>query len=159
MGKATLFSSSILGLIALGAMTGSAARAQEKPIQRKQLPLAVEKTVAEQSKGATIRGFSTEIDKSKRIYEAELSVNGHKKDISIDEQGNVVEVEEEVSIDSLPSAVRDGLTKAAGTGTIRGVESLTKAGKLVAYEATVKTGTKSSEIQVGPDGRKLAHSE
>jgi hypothetical protein len=37
------------------------------------------------------------------------------------------------------------------------VESLTKNGKLVAYEGHVKTGTRRSEIQVGPNGEKLAH--
>ena len=36
------------------------------------------------------------------------------------------------------------------------VESLTKKGKLVAYEAVVTNGKKHSEIQVGPDGKKLA---
>jgi hypothetical protein len=55
--------------------------------------------------------------------------------------------------------VKDGLAKAAGTGTIGKVESLTKSGKLVAYEAVVQKGKKRSEIQVGPDGRKLAHPE
>jgi hypothetical protein len=60
---------------------------------------------------------------------------------------------------ALPTAVKEGLTKAAGAGTISKVESLTKGGKLVAYEAVVKTGTKRSEVQVGPDGKKLAHPE
>ena len=46
-----------------------------------------------------------------------------------------------------------------GTGTIGKIESLTKGGKLVAYEAHVKTGTKRSEIQVGPNGEKLARPE
>jgi hypothetical protein len=59
----------------------------------------------------------------------------------------------------LPAAVKDGLTKAAGAGTIGKVESISKRGKLVAYEAVVKTGTKRSEIQVGPDGKKLARAE
>jgi hypothetical protein len=77
----------------------------------------------------------------------------------MDAQGHVLEIEEEMTLESLPAAVRDGLTKAAGKGTIRKVESLTKNGKLVAYEAAVKTGTKNSEVQVGPDGKKLAHPE
>jgi hypothetical protein len=29
----------------------------------------------------------------------------------------------------------------------------------MAYEAQVRTGTKRSEIQVGPDGKPLAHEE
>jgi uncharacterized membrane protein YkoI len=133
--------------------------AQEKKLQRSDLPAAVQKTVDEQSKGATIKGFSTEVEDGKKIYEVQLTVNGHGKDISMDPQGHVLEVEEEMPLDSLPPAVRDGLTKAAGKGTIRKVESLTKNGKLVAYEAAVKTGTKNSEVQVGPDGKKLAHPE
>jgi uncharacterized membrane protein YkoI len=135
------------------------AQAQEKKIKREDLPPAVEKTVAEQSKGATIRGFSTEVEKGKRLYEAALTVNGHGKDISMDAKGNIVEVEEEVSMESLAPAVKEALTKAAGKGTIAKVESLTKNGKLVAYEAVVKRGTKRSEIQVGPNGEKLAHPE
>lgn len=152
--KKLLVASLVAGLAMI-----SAVQAQEKKIKREELPPAVEKTVAEQSKGATIKGFVTEVEDGKRLYEVELTVNGHGKDISMDEQGNIVEVEDEVSMDSLPAAVKEGLTKAAGTGTITKVESLTKGGKLVAYEAGVKTGTKRSEVQVGPDGKKLAHPE
>jgi hypothetical protein len=148
----------LMALVA-GLATVSVLQAQEKKLKREELPPAVEKTVAQESKGATIRGFSTEMEAGKRLYEVELKVDGHGKDISMDEQGNIVEVEEEVAIESLPANVKDGLTKAAKSGTIAKVESLTKNGKLVAYEAVVKTGTKHSEIQVGPDGQKLAHPE
>ena len=142
-------------VIILGLCT--TASAQEKKIKREQLPVAVEKTVAQESQGATINGFSTEIDNGKRLYEVELTISGHSKDISMDKNGNVVEVEEEVSMDSLPSAVQDALQKRAGAGRIGKIESLTKNGKLVAYEAHVKTGAKRSEIQVGPNGEKLTH--
>jgi uncharacterized membrane protein YkoI len=135
------------------------ANAQEKKITKADLPVAVQKTVDAQTPGAAIRGFSTEIENGKRIYEAELMVSGRTKDISMDKDGNIIENEEEVALDSLPTAVRDGLTHAAGSGTITKVEALTKNNKLVAYEAAVKNGSKRSEIQVGPDGKKLAHPE
>src|SRR6478736_4879146 len=86
-------------------------------------------------KGATIRGYSTEVEKGKRLYEAQLTVNGHSKDISMDASGNILAIEEEVSGDSLPTNVKEALTKAAGAGTITKVESIAKNGKLVAYEA------------------------
>jgi hypothetical protein len=149
-----LFASLVIALA-----TVSAAQAQEKKLKRAQLPAAVEKTVAEQSQGATIKGFSTEIEKGKRVYEVAMTVGGHGKDILIDSKGNVIEVEEVVAMDSLSQPVKDGLTKAAGTGTISKIESLTKSGTLVAYEAAVKRGAKHSEIQVGPNGEKLAHPE
>jgi putative PepSY-like beta-lactamase-inhibitor len=154
-----LYSKVVTASLVAGLAALSGVQAQDKKIKREELPAAVEKTVAQQSAGATIRGFSTEVEEGKRLYEVELTVNGHGKDISMDEQGNVVEVEEEVSLGSLPPAVKDGLTRAAGDGTIAQVESISKRGKLVAYEAVVKTGTKRSEIQVGPDGKKLAHPE
>jgi uncharacterized membrane protein YkoI len=131
--------------------------ASEKSIERKDLPPAVEKTVVEQSKGATIRGFSREIEDGKTLYEAALIADGHSRDVSMDEQGRIVEVEEEVSLSALSPAVREGLGKAAGSGHIAKVESLTKGGKLVAYEAAVRNGSKRSEVQVGPDGKPLAH--
>ncbi len=137
----------------------SAAQAQERKIKRAQLPPAVEKAVAEQTQGATIKGFSTEIEKGKRVYEVAMTISGHGKDILVDSKGNVIEVEEEVAMDSLSQPVKDGLTKAAGAGTISKIESLTKNGALVAYEAVVKRGAKHSEIQVGPNGEKLAHPE
>ncbi len=135
------------------------ANAQEKKITKADLPVAVQKTVDAQTPGAAIRGFSTEIENGKRIYEAELTLNGRSKDISMDKDGNIIEIEEEVSLDSLPQTVRDGLAHAAGSGTITKVEALTKNNKLVTYEAEVKNGTRRSEIQVGPDGKMLAHPE
>ena len=147
-----------LALLAM-ALAFSVAQAQEKKIKREQLPPAVEKTVATESQGAMIKGFATEVENGRRLYEAELIVNGHHKDISMDRNGAIVEVEEEVSIDSLPTAVQVALRKAAGSATIEMVESLTKNGKLVAYESRVKRGARRSEIQVGPNGEKLKRPE
>jgi hypothetical protein len=149
----------VSGAVLVLGLVFTVANAQEKKLTRKQLPPAVEKTVASESEGATIKGFATEVEKGQRLYEAELIVNGHHKDILMNRQGVIVEVEEEVSMDSLPATVQDGLRKAAGSGTIGMIESLTKHGKLVAYEGQVKTGTKRSEIQVGPQGEKLKRPE
>ena len=135
------------------------ALAQEKKIKREDLPPAVEKTVAAQSQGAAIRGFSTEKEKGQVFYEAEMTVNGHSKDILMDANGAIVEVEEQVELDRLPADVKAGLTAKAGKGTIKKVESITKHDKLVAYEAQVMTDGKRSEVQVGPDGKPLDHEE
>ena len=146
--------------IAVGVLCLSAAcDAQEKKIKRSDLPPAVERTVAAQSAGATIRGFSQEKKNRQTYYEVELTVNGHTKDILIDTTGAIVEVEEEVALDSLPAEVKTGLLAKAGKGNIGKVESITKHDRLVAYEARVDTNGKKSEAQVGPDGRPLAHEE
>ena len=135
------------------------ASAQEKKINRSDLPPAVEKTVAAQSAGATIRGFSTEKENGQTLYEVEMTFNGHSKDVSMTADGSVVEVEEQVALDSLSPEVKAGLLAKAGKGKILKVESLTKKDKLVAYEAKIETDGKKSEIQVGPDGKPLDHEE
>ncbi len=148
-----------LALAACGLLLAGTAPAQEKKIKRSDLPPAVEKTVAAQSAGATIRGFSTEKEKGQTLYEAEMTVNGHSKDVLIAADGTVVEVEEQVAFDSLPADVKAGLQAKADKGKIMKVESLTKKDKLVAYEAQVETNGKKSEVQVGPDGKPLDHEE
>jgi hypothetical protein len=81
-------------------------------------------------------------------------------DVVID-RGEIIEIEEEVAFDSLPAEVRmrSGLKAKAANGKLGKVESLTKQGKIVAYEAQVLNNDKMSEIQVGPDGKPLDHEE
>jgi hypothetical protein len=56
---------------------------QEKTLSRSQLPPAVEKAIQAQSQGATIKRFVTERENGKTVYEAEMIVGGHTKDIQI----------------------------------------------------------------------------
>jgi len=98
-------------------------------------------------------------DSGQTLYEVEMTVNGHSKDISMAADGSIVEIEEQVALDSLSPEVKAGLQAKAGKGKILKVESLTKKDKLVAYEAQVDTNGKKSEVQVGPDGKPLDHEE
>lgn len=137
----------------------AAAGAQERKIKRSALPPAVERTVAAQSAGATIKGFSKEKENSATYYEAEMIVNGHVEDVSMLESGEIAEVEEQVEKDTLPGAVKAALLAKAGKGRITKVESITNRSKLVAYEAQIRTNGKRSEVQVGPNGETLSHEE
>ena len=138
-----------------GLLLAGMASAQEKKIKRSDLPPAVDKTVAQQSRGATIRGFSTEKENGQTLYEVEMTVDGHSKDISMATDGSIVEIEEQVRLDSLPPEIKAGLQAKAGKGKILKVESLTKKDKLVAYQAQLETNGKKSEVQIGPDGKPL----
>jgi hypothetical protein len=146
-------------ILIAGPLFVASAAAQEKKIKRSDLPPAVEKTVAAQSVGASIKGFSKENEKGQTYYEAEMIVKGHTKDVLIDINGNIVEVEEQVAMDALPANVKAGLQAKAGEGKLVKVETITKKDKLVAYEAQVTKGGKKSEVQVGPDGKPLDHEE
>jgi hypothetical protein len=93
--------------------------AQEQKINRSELPKAVEKTVQEQSKGATIRGFSKEMESGQITYEAEMLVNGHTKDEQIDANGAVLEIEEQMDLQALPADVGPGCTRKLVKATLQ----------------------------------------
>lgn len=138
---------------------GTLSYAAEKPVPRAELPPAVQKTADEQSRGATVKRFVKDNEDGQLEYEMEMVVNGHTKDVSIAPDGRLLEVEEQVELSQLPLTVKGGLKDKAGRGTITKVESITKKGKIVAYEAQVRTDGRHSEIQVGPDGKPLSHEE
>lgn len=135
------------------------AHAAEKKLSRSQLPEAVRKTADQQSAGATVRDYTSDTEGGRLEYEVEMTVNGHSKDVAIAPDGRLLEVEEQVQFDALPAGVQAGLKAKARRGTIEKVESITKRGRIVAYEAQVMTAGKHSEIQVGPAGKSLAHEE
>ncbi len=139
--------------LAVLCLSASCALAADQPVKMKDLPPAVQKTVQEQSKGATIRGLSKEIEDGKTYYEVELIADGHNhnKDILIDASGAVAEIEEQVALDAVPAAVKATIEKSAGTGKILKVESVQKQGK-ISYEARIEQAGKKREITVQADG-------
>ena len=133
----------------------SLAQEIERPARMKDLPQAVQATVREQSRGAVVLGLTVETENGQTFYEASLKVKGRVRDVLIDASGNVVEVEEQVTLASLPPAARAEIVRQAGKGRILMVESITKNNAIVAYEAHVKTAGKISEIKVDPYGKTL----
>ncbi len=152
-------SSRLSKLLILALLATAPVFAAEKKIARNQLPAAVQKTAEAQSAGATIHGYSQDREDGKLEYEVEMTFQGHSKDVTIAPDGDLLEVEEQVALDQLPTSVQTALLAKAGKGSITKVESIMKHGALVAYEAQVATGAKHSEIQVGPAGQKLVHEE
>ena len=143
-------------LLTLALTTTAVLTAQEQRIKRRDLPAAVARTAAIESRGAKVRGYSTERENGQTFYEVETSVKGHHRDVLIDSSGTVFEVEEQVQLAALAAPVRNGLMAAAGKGRVTGVESITKGGRIVAYEARVNTNGKRSEVSVDPDGKPIS---
>ena len=113
----------------------------------------------EQSKGAIVKGYPKDNEDGQVEYEVVMMVNGHTKDVSIGTAGNVLEIEEQIEMNVLSSSVKAAIEAKAGNGNVTKVESLTKNGSVVAYEAQVTINGKNIEIQVGPHGETLTHEE
>lgn len=149
----SLSSIGALTLIALPAFGG------DKKLLRNQLPAKVLVTADRETAGAKIKGYATETEHGKKVYEVESVVNGHTRDLQIAADGTLNEIEEEVAIKDLSAPVSSAILSRAKGATVTKVESLTKHGTLVAYEASVEKNGHKGEIQVGPDGGNLPHEE
>jgi uncharacterized membrane protein YkoI len=134
-------------VVSLGAMF-----AAEKKIAYQDLPPSVQKAVPAETNGAEIKGYNRETEKSKTFYEVETILNGKSRDVLFDASGVLVEVEEEIALNSIPAAAKAAIEKRTANGKVNKVERVTK-GQSVSYEAeiTSKSG-KRSEIVVKADG-------
>jgi len=105
-------------------------------------PAAVRTTIEAETKNATLKSVSKETEKGKTQYEVETLVNGKTRDLLVDPAGKVIEVEEEIAVESAPAAVQDALRQ---RGTVLRIESVLRDG-VTTYEASVqaKGGRKSS---------------
>ena len=148
-----------LGLLVTSLWITTAAAAEvplEKSAEVRALPAAVLKTVLAEGVGATVRAVLTEKGAdSVLVYEVEMRIKGLTKDIVVGADGTLLVNEQQMTLASLPPAVRATIVKNAGRRRIQMVESVTKVGKLEFYEAHVVSGKAVTEIKVAPDGALL----
>jgi hypothetical protein len=145
-------------LFAIIALGGSAL-AQEKKgkgLQLKDLPAAVQKTVQANLKGGEIKNIAKEKEDGVEQYEVESALNGKARDFNVDSKGALLVVEEETTIDAIPAAAKAGILKKVGDGKLGMVETFTKTGQPMMYEAayTDKKG-KKHEVLVKADGTEI----
>jgi uncharacterized membrane protein YkoI len=127
--------------------------AQEAKIQFKDLPEAVKATAKAQSQGATVKGYSKEVEKGKTEYEVQLIVDGKKRDVSIAPDGKVLETEEVVAFSSVPEKAQGAITREAAGSEVEKVEMI-KSDQTTVYEALVHKNGKKREVRVLENGEK-----
>jgi len=127
------------------------ALATDKPMKLSDMPLAVQKTIREQTRGATIIGTLTEIENGETFYECESLQNGRTRDFLVDKTGSVVEIEDQASLEEVPERVKMAVQRAASTGKLTKLERV-KRGNAITYEAAVVKNGKKTGMELRPDG-------
>lgn len=131
---------------------GLTAVAAESRVKVEELPAAVQTSMKEHTKGATILGASKEREHGRMIYEVETKLDGKSRDLSFDDKGSLLEVEQEIDLDSIPAPAKEAIQKKLPGATIKKVESVTH-GSITSYEADVRTKAgRNQEVAVNADG-------
>ena len=138
---------------AIAVMPVGAAAAQEPNAKLKSLPPAVQRAVETETKGATIKDVSKEVENGKTVYQVETLVAGRTRDMVFAADGALLVVEEQSSLEALPAAARSAIEKQATGGRVTSVEVVRKGADL-SYEAVVVKAGKKTEVVVNADGTK-----
>lgn len=143
-----LVAAAILGITGIVGARAQASTADQK-VQLKDLPPVVRATVEAETKNATLKGLSREIQNGHVVYELESVVDGRTRDLMIDAAGKVYVIEEEVGLAKAPAPVKVAME---ARGRIVKLESVTEQGRL-RYEGRVQTKAgKTVALELNADG-------
>jgi hypothetical protein len=125
--------------------------AQEKEIDKKDLPKDVLTSFQKSYPDATIKGAATEKEEGKTYYEIESTEGSIHRDILYTKEGKVVEVEESLTATEIPDLVKNSVMKEYPKCEINKAEKVTKAGK-TNYELKITKGEQKYEVVLDSKG-------
>jgi hypothetical protein len=140
----------IMSGIALGVVISVGAQAAQKVVKQADLPSAVQKTAGQESAGATVTGYYKDKVDGLTVYEMDLTVDGKTRGIKMDEEGVVTSVVQEMAWDQVPGDVQKNFTNVSSKGKLGPVSSVSKEGKVVAYEAMLASSGVANRVTVRP---------
>ena len=142
--------------VALALGTVASVRADEKDVRLDQVPAAVQAAMKKLAGSGAITNTSRETEKDGTVlYEVAYKIGEKKFEAEVSASGEVVVVDEQVTLESLPPAVRAAIEKATASGKIGKVEKASK-GEETFYEAEFTVGDAEHEVQVALDGTIIA---
>jgi hypothetical protein len=117
------------------------AQAQEKKLSVKDLPTTVTAAFQKTYPKATITGVATEMEDGKTMYEVESKDGTINRDLLFTEKGEVFEIEEGLTPESLPADIKSTLEKQFTKYKLVKGEKVTH-GTKVEFELKVKSSKK-----------------
>ena len=128
---------------------------KETPVKFADLPAAVQKTITKEAVGGTIGAVTKEDENGKVAYEAKVTNGKRKFEVIVFETGKLNMIEEVIALADAPEAVQKAIHAKAEGGKLILVEKETSAKGKVIYEATIKAGGKTVEIEFSETGKVL----
>jgi hypothetical protein len=130
----------------------------EQTLKKKDVPKAVLEAFAKAYPKAKAMGYAKEMEGKTVVYEIESEEGTVTRDVLYDTKGNVLELEESITKDELPQAIKDAIAKDYSKANITKYEKLTK-GETTQYEIHIKSGKKSSEVLFDANGKLVEQSK
>jgi hypothetical protein len=123
---------------------------QERKITEAEVPKAALDALNTHAGGAVITEFAEEIEHGHTFYEGSWKGPRGHIDVLVTDSGDLVEVEESISADDVPAAVRSAIEREAGKDAAPKFEKKT----MIHYEVHFKKDGQTREMIFTPDGRR-----
>jgi hypothetical protein len=122
----------------------------EREVTEAHVPAAALAMLKKLAAGAQITTFAEEVEHGSTFYEGSWKApTGRNMDVLVTPTGDLVNIEEKITIDQVPAAVRKAARKQAGMNASLKFEKKT----MILYEAKFKKAEKKRELLLTPDGR------
>jgi len=125
----------------------------EEEVSLDQIPAAARQALLAAAGGAKIVEVERETEHGLVLYEAEWIADGRKHEAEVTAEGALVELEEDVSADEVPAAVKRAAAKLFPPGAKLEYEKKT----IIVYEVEAKINGKEREVLLTPAGRPTKH--
>ena len=143
-----------VGLVSVGG-----ARADEEKVPLDKVPVAVMNAVKKKFPAAKIEEAAKEVEDGKTTYEIGIEQDERDITVSLKEDGTILEIEKEIAVKDLPSAVTGAIAAKYPRATLKKAEEVTE-GENVTYEViVVPESKKAREVALDRAGKILEDDE
>jgi uncharacterized membrane protein YkoI len=131
--------------------------ADDEKVEKSALPANIAAKFDQLAGKDKVTKYEIEKDKNGKVcYEAKIKTASGKKEIKLDADGKVIEIEKEVKVSALPKAVVDAIKAAHPKSEIEEAEHVTAGGKQY-FEVEVEDADDNEiELKVSPEGKILS---
>jgi hypothetical protein len=149
-----------LGALIALALFATITVADEEKVPLDKLPAKITDAVKAKFPKAELVKASKEKENNETIYEVAIKSEGQKMDVSLKEDGTIIEIEKEIDAKDLPKAVTNAVKEKYGKVDYKIAEEVIKKDKLEYYEVVVETAEKKTfEVEVSPEGKIIKEEE
>ncbi|MGH9705000.1 MAG: PepSY-like domain-containing protein [Candidatus Acidiferrales bacterium] len=140
-------------LLLVCALPCGISRGQEKgSLKLGDLPPGAQVAVKEQSAGGTLRNLWVGSNKGEKVFGAVIVSGGKRKEVVVNADGKIVDVQQEVNVESLPPAMRKSLKEQPQGAKILNVSKETENG-VVKYELETDVEGRSRNLSFDSTGK------
>ena len=125
-----------------------------KEIKLEDVRPAAQAVIQSHTSGGTIEKITCEKEDGKHFYKVEYKKGDREFELQVDDDGNVLETEEILSMEDLPPAVQATVKAESAGGEIKELALETEDGKTF-YEVEFEKNGKEYEIKIKEDGTVL----